>query len=93
MKLAYLRGQSTGASGAMLAVNLDEDDMLSRINPLKGREAISIACVNSAVNTTVSGSESAILALEGNLDRSSVTNRKLNVRTAWHSPASDQTNG
>ena len=85
LKLAYLRGQLTGASGAMLAVNLGEDDTLSRINSLKGREAISIACVNSAVNTTVSGSESAILALKENFDRSSITNRKLNVRTAYHS--------
>jgi acyl transferase domain-containing protein/2-polyprenyl-3-methyl-5-hydroxy-6-metoxy-1,4-benzoquinol methylase len=86
LKVAYFRGFISSANGAMLTVGAGEDDILRHINESGlQQDAITIACVNSSVNTTVSGNEHAILKLKQLLDRQSIFNRKLNVSTAYHS--------
>ena len=76
--------QKVSSKGAMLAVGLGESEVTPLL--LETRKGVlSLACVNSSVNTTVSGDESAILDLQDRLNELGVFNRKLKVDTAYHS--------
>ena len=70
--------------GAMLSVSLCEAEVLDLIANLH-RGIVSVACVNSPYNTTISGDEAAILEIEQTLNKVGVFNRKLKVDTAYHS--------
>jgi acyl transferase domain-containing protein len=91
LRVAYCRGLVPGISrqkgspkGAMMAVGLSEDDVLVHINKLT-KGIVSVACVNSPQNTTVSGDEEAIDELVAILSSMDIFNRKLLVDTAYHS--------
>jgi acyl transferase domain-containing protein/predicted O-methyltransferase YrrM len=94
LQVSYHRGhlagtiktRAPGNNGAMLAVGLsvqETEDYISKIEMSLGK--IGIACVNSPSSVTVSGDESAILALEEVLTASQIFARKLLVDTAYHS--------
>ncbi|PGH11972.1 hypothetical protein AJ79_04559 [Helicocarpus griseus UAMH5409] len=84
--VAYHRGLLVNITrkGAMLAVNLGEDETAKYISQLKSGTAV-LACSNSPESTTVSGDESAIAELEKLLHVVSVFYRRLKVSTAYHS--------
>ncbi len=70
--------------GAMLSVGLGEEVVLDLIADLQ-KGVVSVACVNSPGNTTISGDEAAIFEIQETLNKSGVFNRKLKVDTAYHS--------
>lgn len=94
-KIAFHRGRLAGnlqviaphLRGGMMAVGLSE----SHIEPylkklgLSDSDALSIACVNSPSNVTVSGDTSQLTELETLLKADSVFARKLAVENAYHS--------
>ena len=87
LRISYHRGLISSKGGSMLAIGLGEADVLEHISRSREKvETISIACVNSLSNTTVSGNEEEIIALKKSLDRLSIFNVKLNVDIAYHSP-------
>ena len=73
------------ANGAMLAVGLGEDEVSQVLAETGQQETVSIACVNSPVNTTVSGDEAEILKLKEVFESRSTFCQRLRVRTAYHS--------
>ncbi|VUC32029.1 unnamed protein product [Clonostachys rosea] len=95
-KAAYYRGlvaqklkATTKTPGAMLSVNLpptEAQDYL-KSNAEKLGTALSVACLNSPTNCTVSGEESSIDQLKGCLDADQVVAQKLRTGVAYHSPA------
>ncbi|KAI0485064.1 hypothetical protein GGR56DRAFT_681136 [Xylariaceae sp. FL0804] len=69
--------------GAMMSVQLSEADVEPYINQFGGK--LSVGCVNSPLNTTVSGLESSVDALRDMLDSDGVFARKLSIPVAYHS--------
>ncbi|KAI1371682.1 putative polyketide synthase [Hypoxylon crocopeplum] len=95
-KLAYFRGLCSAelesstiqSSGTMLSVGLPEDrarDLVATTNQGAVSFGISIACVNSPNNVTISGEAHLIDQLATQLDEQKVFARKLRVRLAYHS--------
>lgn len=68
----------------MLAVGVDEPDILNYLDRVKIGK-LSVPCVNSPQNTTMSGDEQAIDELKLLLDAEAIFARKLRVDTAYHS--------
>ncbi|KAI0166917.1 hypothetical protein GGR52DRAFT_581678 [Hypoxylon sp. FL1284] len=86
--IAYHRGRlSAGLStvGAMLAVALGDHDAQAYIDKCTADPKPVVACINSPVSVTVSGSVDAIEEVQG-LIGSQAWCRKLLVKTAYHSP-------
>ena len=91
LEISYRRGflseaakRVSTAKGSMMAVGLGEVDVAKYIEQTR-RGLISVGCVNSGENTTISGDEPAIDELKELLDAESIFNRKLKVDTAYHS--------
>jgi acyl transferase domain-containing protein len=92
-KVAFYRGavaswlaKSTRVAGAMMSVGLSEDAIdvfLQRLGSEGGH--ISVGCINSPKNITLSGIEPQIDALATMLERDHVSARKLKVNVAYHS--------
>ena len=94
IKVAYHRGRiaariffNRSGQGTMMSVNLPEKDVAT---PLEKAMAISggrlsVGCVNSPKNVTVTGDAHAIEALRHLMDDSSIFARKLQVSVAYHS--------
>lgn len=80
---SYYRPKNSN-NGAMLAVNLSEDEVLPLIIGLR-EGVVSVACVNSSSSTVVSGDDTAILEVEKILKQLSVSSKRLKVDTAYHS--------
>ncbi|KAI1436832.1 putative polyketide synthase [Xylaria sp. CBS 124048] len=97
-KLAYFRGlcsaelseqRSDQIPGAMLSAGLSEPKARELIDSVAAKASgfgLSIACINSPGNVTVSGEESLIDMLKDRLDEERVFARKLRVNVAYHSP-------
>ena len=94
-KIAFFRGQSTtkfasskGRKGAMMSVGLPEHETKLYIERItqSGLCDLTVACINSPKNVTVSGEVSQIEALKAILDEEGVFARKLLVDVAYHSP-------
>lgn len=75
------------AAGAMISVDLPEQDLLPRIAPYA--EHVAIAVVNSPTSAAVSGSPDAIAALEADLQRAGISTRRIRVERPVHSPGMD----
>ncbi|KAI0444956.1 polyketide synthase PksD [Xylaria telfairii] len=93
-KVAFYRGQlaeklimSTTKSGAMMSVNIPEAGVPSYLAKTGIEGDISIACINSPSNVTLSGDETAIDSLKKTLDNDNIFAHKLNTGIAYHSPA------
>ncbi|KAI2464634.1 putative polyketide synthase [Annulohypoxylon bovei var. microspora] len=97
-RLAYFRGllsaelsrSNSGPRGAMMSVGLSENrtrELISALNHNAVAFGITMACVNSPNNVTVSGEEVLIDQLKLQLDeKKEVFSRKLRVPLAYHSP-------
>lgn len=74
----------------MLSVNLAQDQVEEHLKSNgmldQGNHPIHIACINSPLNTTLSGPEEAIDKLKEDLDKRSISNVKLKTGV-YHSPA------
>lgn len=75
--------------GAMMSVNLSETSMnayfqRADLQDLSGR--VTIACINSPDNVTVSGDEALIDVLQSALNSDQIFARKLSTGMAYHSP-------
>ena len=93
LSLAYYRGLVSSeericSDGAMLSVNLSEEQVLPYLNleaEAGSNDYAVIACVNSPKNVTVSGSSQKIEDLRATLREKNVLTQRLNVKTAYHS--------
>ena len=78
----------------MLAVGLSDKEVVPYIEKVSvkptGSTGLTIACINSPRNITVSGEEAQLAALKEVLDHDHVFSRKLRVDVAYHSPQMDQ---
>lgn len=71
----------------MLAVGLGEEEVLPFISQiLQSSGEVVVACVNSSSSVTLSGDVAAISDIQGLLDNEKIFNRRLAVKTAYHSP-------
>ncbi|RYP06667.1 hypothetical protein DL765_009401 [Monosporascus sp. GIB2] len=96
-RLAYFRGfcskelsdaSKLSSPGAMMSVGLSEDRARSYIEATDVTPkafGISIACINSPNNVTISGEEYLIDHLKQHLDEQGIFARKLRVSVAYHS--------
>ncbi|OCL09856.1 thiolase-like protein [Glonium stellatum] len=89
-KIAHFRGKVSEKvmyKGAMLAVGLTITDLSPYMNRINAKHSgeLTVACLNSPKNHTISGDEAKVDALKKLLDLDSVFTRKLNVVTAYHS--------
>lgn len=96
-KVAYLRGlcsaelsESPNASpqGAMMSVGLSEAnarELIATVSQHATAFGVSVACVNSPLNVTISGEDHLLDLLKERLDERKVFARKLRVALAYHS--------
>ncbi|KAF2794878.1 putative polyketide synthase [Melanomma pulvis-pyrius CBS 109.77] len=96
MKLAYFRGAlserlvtCSDKKGSMISIGLSEDGVLPYIEQvftqfLSGD--LTVACINSPQNVTVSGDDLHVDMLESLLRDENIFARKLEVEVAYHSP-------
>ncbi|KAI0112236.1 polyketide synthase PksD [Nemania sp. FL0031] len=94
LKVAYHRGRLSqrlvSRRECMMSVNVAEADIGPYLEKVSLAEDIFVSCINSPLNVTVSGEESAIHKLRNFLKKDSVFTRKLPVGVAYHSPAMQQ---
>lgn len=96
LKIAYCRGvvaarlaKSPARRGAMLSVGLSQNDIQTYIDEVARQSKIcglTIACINSVKNVTVSGDVVQIESLKSLLDKRQIFARRLLVDVAYHSP-------
>ena len=87
--ISYHRGRLTdelAEPGAMLAVGAGEDAVRSRLESMTGATP-SIACINSPISVTLSGTEASLDEAESLLVGAEISCKRLFVRAAYHSPA------
>jgi acyl transferase domain-containing protein len=86
--LVAQRGRLMGTlpSGAMLAVQVSEADLATR---LAGHPALAIAAVNGPSSCVASGAEAAIARLEQELEGAGVAHRRVHTSHAFHSAMMD----
>lgn len=94
-KIAFHRGRlakdlqfiAPGLKGGMLAVGLSEADVQPYLRKMRlsDSDVLSVACVNSPSNVTISGDTSLLTELESVLKADSVFARRLAVENAYHS--------
>lgn len=95
IKVAYYRGTLTGRlvesgamSGGMLSVGLSETevkDYLEKVMSKFAHRGISVGCINSPRNVTITGHQDQIEALKVLLDEENIFARRLLVNVAYHS--------
>lgn len=88
--IAYFRGKvSTGLrhlNGGMMAVGTSPEEARKLIADSKlSSGSVSIACVNSPSNVTLSGDSEALEELKTNLEKREIFARRLKVEVAYHS--------
>lgn len=94
-KVAYYRGHYCAqlalrmrSSGAMLSVGLSEAKVIAFLAGLSSEEItsnVTVGCINSPNNVTLTGVEEHIDTLKTTLERHQSFVRKLNVGVAYHS--------
>ncbi|SMQ56221.1 unnamed protein product [Zymoseptoria tritici ST99CH_3D7] len=91
LRAAYFRGvvssKQTSKKGAMLAAGSSEAELRPYLEGINSSHpgALTIACINSFKNCTISGDEDQVNALRDVLDGDAIFARKLNVKKAYHS--------
>lgn len=103
MKIAYFRGvvsarlaTESSNAGGMLAVGLSRADVQPHIDAIATEYGVcnlTVACVNSARNVTVSGAVAQIDALGVMMNQRGIFARRLKVDVAYHSPQMQQVGG
>ncbi|KAJ5605646.1 polyketide synthase [Penicillium lagena] len=96
-KVAYFRGQLTGklrassstSPGAMLSINVAEGKVPEYLSSVQNAVAgdVTVACINSPLNCTLSGPEQAINAIKAQADQDGIFAAKLKTGVAYHSPS------
>ncbi|KAI0895664.1 hypothetical protein F4806DRAFT_502638 [Annulohypoxylon nitens] len=93
-KVSFFRGQLAGqlratseTPEAMMSVNLAEDEVQGYLKNISYEVSaqINVACINSPLNCTLSGKESAIDAAKEKLDKDGIFAQKLKTGVAYHS--------
>ncbi|KAJ5692411.1 reducing type I polyketide synthase [Penicillium macrosclerotiorum] len=94
-RIAYYRGtcaawlRNSNNKGAMVSVGLSKEQAERYLNMIApGFEALdlTVACINSPKNVTISGDVSQVDALQKLLSNEGIFARKLRVDVAYHSP-------
>lgn len=95
-KVAYYRGKvarhlkRVKPDGAMMAVNLAESEIYARLQSSGmlsvDQDRLTVACVNSITNVTLSGPSHLIDEFKSYLDQEGIFTRRLNTGVAYHSP-------
>ena len=73
----------------MISVALSETEVLPYLEKITlqfGERGLTVACINSPKNVTVSGDESQVDVLKSQLSKDHIFARKLHVTVAYHSP-------
>ena len=83
--LAYSKKQSRGAMVSVALSSQQAQPYLEKTEQSLGEGTITIACINSPKNVTVSGSLESVDALKEILDTQGIFARKLQVDNAYHS--------
>ncbi|KAB8278611.1 hypothetical protein BDV30DRAFT_233574 [Aspergillus minisclerotigenes] len=96
ISVAYYRGllssqlaNNNTKVGGMLSANLTETDVASYFETIQAQHGylgISVGCINSPKNVTITGDIDQIDSLKQTLDQAGIFARKLAVRVAYHSP-------
>ncbi|KAF5579706.1 polyketide synthase [Fusarium pseudoanthophilum] len=81
-----LREANTSSPGAMLSVNLTPHHV-SEFLAKTGVTTVSVACINSPLNVTLSGPEDAIDKVKSQADQDGIFAQKLKTGVAYHSPS------
>ena len=92
-KVAYYRGVATASLtesskdlGSMLSVGLSEADVRPYLNRIDTNgDQLTVGCINSPQNVTVSGNVDRLALLSQLLEQDRVFNKRLNVSVAYHS--------
>ncbi|MCJ1283861.1 hypothetical protein MMC26_003192 [Xylographa opegraphella] len=93
-KIAYFRGllaarlsKTNHIAGSMMSVGLSEAEVMPHLLQVDGYEDgdITIGCINSPKNVTITGDAARIDDLGKILDDENIFNRKLKVNVAYHS--------
>ncbi|KAJ5343642.1 uncharacterized protein N7506_003466 [Penicillium brevicompactum] len=88
-RIAYYRGvvskEQESKEGSMMAVKTDEQTLRQYIDSEVPGGSLTIACVNSPSNFTVSGDETALMKLQEVMERDGVMAKHLSVHNAYHS--------
>ena len=94
-KIAFHRGRLAAdlrviapqAKGGMMAVGLSEAEVAPYLEKLRASDSVvlSVACINSPSNVTISGDTSRLTELESLLKADAVFARRLAVENAYHS--------
>lgn len=94
LKIAFYRGRLSAKlarsqrQGAMMSVDLSETAVKRYVSTsIDQSEYVSIACINSPKNVTLSGSERQISTLKSVFERDGVAAKVLRVNVAYHSKA------
>ncbi|KAL8668761.1 MAG: hypothetical protein Q9168_006619 [Polycauliona sp. 1 TL-2023] len=96
MKIAYYRGvvsahlaEEKSQKGGMLSVGLSQSQVQPYIESITSRFGachLTVACINSERNVTVSGGVTQLDALAALIEEKKIFARKLKVDVAYHSP-------
>ncbi|RMJ10268.1 hypothetical protein CDV36_010105 [Fusarium kuroshium] len=97
-KVSYFRGKLAGQlreasasyPGAMISINIPEDRVPDYLREALGLEyvaLISVSCVNSPFNCTLSGPEDVIDKIKQQADKDGIFAQKLKTGVAYHSPS------
>ncbi len=74
----------------MISINLAEDQVPGYLESIEGatlHTSVNIACINSPLNCTLSGTEAAIDAIKSQADKDGIFAQKLKTGVAYHSPS------
>ncbi|KAF5872206.1 putative polyketide synthase protein [Botrytis fragariae] len=95
LRVAYFRGKAAaklsshnGPTGAMMSIGLPKDEAqkyIDQISIQNGHIGLTVACINSNRNVTVSGDETQIDELRTLLKMEAIPATKLKVNIAYHS--------
>ncbi|PVI01618.1 hypothetical protein DM02DRAFT_590921 [Periconia macrospinosa] len=93
-KVAYWRGKLASVfarsglqSGTMLSVNLSENGALEYLSRYELRDTLTVACINSPSNVTISGGNTDIDRLSALLTQDGIQSFRVKTSAAYHSPA------
>ncbi|KAJ6031693.1 Acyl transferase/acyl hydrolase/lysophospholipase [Penicillium herquei] len=92
-KVAFFRGRLTGSGavspGSMLSINLAHSEVRQYLKGIEEHliDQVTVACVNSPLNCTLSGSEEEIDAIKSQADHDGIFTQKLKTGVAYHSEA------
>lgn len=96
-RIAFHRGRlaqrlvmSSTDSGGMMSVNISEANVDEYLEKAGLGAEVTVACINSPQNITLSGDDTALDKLKKCLDEDEIFSRRLQTGVAYHSPAMKQ---